>query len=235
MKFYEVLISNLKLLSEDVIEITLKIPDGEKLEFKAGQFIILEVSSNPKTMRAYSVLDYNEETNELKVAIKKVENGQATTIIFNSFKVGQKVSISSPTGNKLIVDKNDNSLLLVATGIGITPILCILNDLIKGNYKGEIELLYGARTLNELYYKDEIADIARTNSNVKFTPVLSREVVAEIETGYVTDVVKNINLEGKTIYMCSSNTVAKSFKETLESLKFDLNKFNITGGIPLPQ
>lgn len=225
MNFYNTEISGLTLLGKDVVEITFKLEDGQKMDFTPGQFILVEVSQNPNIMRAYSVLEYNTYTNELKIAVKKVENGQATTIIFNSFRVGMKIRVAGAIGNKLIVDKSDKNIVLVATGIGITPILCMLKDLVKSNYEGNVHFIYGARTLEELYYSKEIIELSKSNKNISFVPVLSRGVVDGMEKGYVTDVIKNIDLADKTIYMCSSNIVAKSFKDTLLELGFNIDKF----------
>lgn len=41
----------------------------------------------------------------------------------------------------------------------------------------------------------------------------------------MTGVIKNVDLSNRYIYMCSSPVVAKSFKETLADMKFDINKF----------
>ncbi|MBQ8999227.1 MAG: hypothetical protein IJ086_11150 [Clostridium sp.] len=226
MNFYNTVISGLRFLTEDVVEIAFKLSDGQKIDFTPGQFILVEVSQNPNVMRAYSVLDYNVEKNELKIGVKKVENGQATTIMFDTFRVGMNIRIAGAMGNKLIVDKTANEdILLVATGIGITPMLCVLNDLVESGYKGKIDFLYGARTLSELHYIEDLSEISKNNDNVMIIPVLSRDNIDGVIKGYVTDVVKSMNLENKTIYMCSSNAVAKSFKETLMGLDFEMSKF----------
>ena len=224
MNNYMTTIENIKMLADDVMEITFKLKD--KMTFTPGQFILVEISSTPNVMRAYSVLDYNEELNEVKIAVRKVEGGQGTTIIFNEFKVGKEVKIMGALGGELIVDKSNKELVLVATGIGITPILCILNDLIKSKYDGQIEFIHGARTLNELFYIDEIKETAKNNNNVTYIPVLSKDIVEGMSSGYVTDIVKDMELEGKHIYMCSSPVVAKSFKETLIQKGFDVAKFS---------
>lgn len=217
-------ISKINYLSEDVMEITFKIEDGV-MDFTPGQFILINVSDTPKIMRTYSVLNYNLDTNEVTVAIKKVENGKATTIIFDTFKVGMEVEITGAMGKDLIVNKEHKDLLLVATGIGITPILCILEDLVKSDYDGKISFMYGTRTRKELFYLEKILNIVASNSNVEFRPVLSHEYDENTFKGYVTHAIADMNLDNKHIYMCGSKMVATSFKETLESKGFDLSKF----------
>lgn len=219
-------ISKINYLSEDVMEITFKIVESDRMCFTPGQFILIKISSEPMIMRAYSVLDYNLKTNELSVAIKKVEGGKGTSIIFDTFKVGMEIDIMGPMGKDLIVDKNEKDLVLVATGIGITPILCILKDLVKSNYDGKVTFLYGARTQSELFYLEDIKNIEKENDNVEFISVLSREERENTFKGYVTDVIKDIDLTNKHIYMCCSRNVAKSFKDTLIEKEFDLSKFS---------
>lgn len=219
-------ISNIKMLSKDAMEITFKLPDGEKMDFTPGQFILVEVESELNITRAYSVLEYNLESNEIKIAVRKVEGGQATTIIFSEFKVGRTVKLTGAMGQELIVDKTNQNLVLVAAGIGITPIMCVLNDLVKTGYKGSIEFIHGARVYSDLFYIDEIKDIVSKNENVKYLPILSGEFIEGIPCGYVTEAVKDIDLTDKHVYMCSSPIAASSFKEVLVNKSFDLSKFN---------
>lgn len=223
---FETVISNIKYLSSDVMEITFKIMSYERMGFIPGQFILVKISADPMIMRPYSVLNYNTSTNEISIAVKKVEGGEGTKIIFDTFKIGLEIEIMGAMGESLIVDKDENDLLLVATGIGITPIMCILKDLHGSNYNGNITFMYGARTKAELFYLDEIEKIISENKNIEFKPVLSRETIEGSYKGYVTDLVKDINLDGKHIYMCSSRAVASSFKGALETKEFDLSKFS---------
>lgn len=225
MNSYISIISNIKMLANDVMEITFKLSNGEKMNFTPGQFIIVEVSSQNNVSRAYSVLDYNLDTNEVKIAVRKVEGGQATTIIFNEFAVGREVKLMGAMGQELIVDKSNEEIVLVATGIGITPIYCILKDLINSDYSGKVDFVHGARTLNELFYIEEIKELIHGRENIKYVPVLSKDIIDGIEHGYVTDIIKNVDLSNRYIYMCSSPVVAKSFKETLVDMKFDISKF----------
>lgn len=223
---FKSVISNMVFLANDVVEITFKITEEDRMCFTPGQFILVKISNSPMIMRAYSVLKYNLDTNEISVAVKRVEGGQGTNIIFNDFKIGMNIDLMGPMGNDLIVDKNNDDILLVATGIGITPIMCILEDLVSSNYTGQITFLYGARTSSELFYKEDIEKLISSNHNVKFIPVLSRDNIEGIYKGYVTDAINDINLDNKHIYMCCSRNVAASFKEKLVTKGFDLANFH---------
>lgn len=217
-------ITNIKKHSSDVYEITFQV-EGEELKFTPGQFILIKISDEPHIMRAYSILRYNSETNEVSVGIKKVPNGQGTTIIFEKFEIGMQVELMGPMGETLIVDKSKKDIVLIATGIGITPIVCILEDLALSGYKGNVELIYGDRTLREMHYYDEVLKISENIKNINIIPVLSREEKPGFKKGYVTDVVKGLELSGKCVYMCSSNKVAGAVKDVLVEKGFNVKDF----------
>lgn len=225
MKDYNARIINMNYLNKNVVEITFKIEHGKKMEFTPGQFVILEVSETPSIKRAYSVLDYNPDTNEMKLGIKKVEGGQATSIIFNDFEVGINVRISKARGKQLVVNKASEGIVLIATGIGVTPMFCVLKDLIKTNYSGDIDFIYGVRTSEELYYKDDIQSLVDSNRKARFHPVLSEEKVEGIHKGYVTDVLHHVNLDNKHIYLCGPKIVESLLKDNLSSRGFDMRNF----------
>lgn len=218
-------IANLEYLAEDVIEITFKL-ENNKFNFIAGQYIEVEISKEPLIIRAYSVLRYNEDTNEVSIAVKKVPNGAGTTIMFNDFKVGMNINISEPKGGDLIVDKNKEDLLLVATGIGVTPMFCIINDLVKSNYKGKATFVYGVRQEKELFYFNELKNLVNNhNINLDIIPIVSNQEDYSGHKGYVTDIIRNINLQSKNIYLCGSKIVENSLKELLSEKKFNLKNF----------
>ena len=54
----------------------------------------------------------------------------------------------------------------------------------------------------------------------------AREKLDGSYTGYVTDIIKEMDLNNKHIYMCCSRPVASSFKEALELKGFNLSKFS---------
>ena len=105
----------------------------------------------------------------------------------------------------------------MATGIGITPILCILKDLVNSNYDGKVTFIYGARTQSELFYLNDIKNVEKENENVELISVLSREKLDGSYTGYVTDIIKEMDLNNKHICMCCLRAVASWFRKVIES------------------
>lgn len=61
--------------------------------------------------------------------------------------------------------------------------------------------------------------------NINIIPVISNQDNYNGHKGYVTDIIKNINLHRKNIYLCGSKVVENSLKELLDSKKFNLKNF----------
>jgi NAD(P)H-flavin reductase len=209
--------------SEDVK--TFYIKTEKKIEYKAGQFVMLKAQIKDKKIgRAYSVASINED--ELIEITFKV-CGEFTNYL-NTLKEGDKLICQGPFGH-FTLDKNKNKkLVLVATGTGITPIRSILRDLYLNKKMKEFEkitLIYGSRYLKTLNYHEEFVTMNVEYDNFEYIPILSREEKWEGKKGHVQSVVKeNIDKEN-TYYICGLSVMAKEVKEIL--IENNIQKENI--------
>lgn len=186
--------------SEDVK--TFYIKTEKKIEYKAGQFVMLKAQIKDKKIgRAYSVASINED--ELIEITFKV-CGEFTNYL-NTLKEGDKIICQGPFGH-FTLDKNQNKkLVMVATGTGITPIRSILRDLYlnkKMNDFEKITLIYGSRFLNTLNYHEEFTTMNVEYDNFEYIPILSREENWEGKKGHVQSVVKENVGKETTYYIC---------------------------------
>lgn len=128
-------VDSVKKVGKDAILLSF----NKELEFKPGQFLMVSLPCETMELkRPFSILGGHP----LKILIKV--RGDWTRK-FAQVRVGDIVEFIGPLGNGFPDVKN--SLLLVAGGIGIAGLWSMLG---KGNF------IYGAKTSNELYLKDEI-------------------------------------------------------------------------------
>lgn len=212
-------ITEIKDLAKDIKEFTFSFIDPEIVDYKAGQFILVKIQDKPKAYRAYSISSYNEDSRKLKVIIKKAERGYGTNIIFNQFKIGDLVDLEGPMGNELVPDKSADKILFIANGIGITPFIGLTKDVLL-NYPNvkEVILLNGQRYEEDLLYDDYFKNLERLYSKFRYIPVLSRDKESSLRKGYVTDILKEIDVTGSYVYMCGSKNMI------LDSYEILLNK-----------
>lgn len=96
-------------------------------------------------------------------------------------KVGTPVMISGPFGRLTLGRAKKRKLLLIAGGIGITPLRAMLAE-VAGNQ--DVILLYSAKKKSDIAFKSEIDDLAK-KANVKVVYILSDETAAGYERGRI--------------------------------------------------
>lgn len=192
-------------LDTDIKEYTFKFILPNNISYKSGQFILVKIQEKPKSYRAYSISSYNEDDTTIKVIIKKVSNGYGTAKIFEEFKIGDYVELEGPMGNELVLDTKAQKNLFVANGIGITPFIALVKDAILNNEElHSLKLLSGQRYENQLLYNDYFKEYDKEVDNFEYIPIVSRDKNSEMRKGHVTDVLKEMDLEGYKVYMCGS-------------------------------
>jgi NAD(P)H-flavin reductase/ferredoxin len=200
-------IAAINVLDEDINEYVFEFVSPEELKIEAGQFILVKIMNDPKQYRAYSISSIRPDGRGLSVIIKKVSKGFGTTRIFEEFQAGDIVELKGPMGDELVVDKYADKVLFVANGIGITPFIELSESVLKNlpNLKS-VKLLSGARKKSELLY-DAFFQSLQQDERFEYIPVVSREKDSGLRSGYVTDVLKELDLDGYKVYMCGTKSM----------------------------
>ncbi|MEL7657781.1 MAG: 4Fe-4S binding protein [Bacillota bacterium] len=220
-------ITGINDLAEDVKEYIFTFHSPEKVNYQAGQFILVKIQDTPEAYRAYSISSYPESSEQLSIIIKKVPKGYGTAKIYENFQIGAEIQLEGPIGNELVLNPADEKVLFVANGIGITPFIALAKDALTNlpNLK-ELKLLAGQRFEKELLYHDYFKHLASQDQRFEYIPVVSRDKESNIRKGYVVDPMKELDLKGYKVYLCGSkNMVTDSYNILLENgvCKEDIN------------
>ena len=132
--------------------------DGAGIEYKAGQF--MEVSVFGFGEAPISICSAPGRRDDLEMCIRAV--GDVTNAI-HSLGVGDTVGLRGPFGNGFDMDSvAGKDLLFVAGGLGLVPCRSFILDSLENRKKfNRVTILYGARTPNDLLYKDDLAEWAK--------------------------------------------------------------------------
>ncbi|MEE2061535.1 2Fe-2S iron-sulfur cluster-binding protein [Rhodococcus artemisiae] len=134
----------------------------EPLSFRSGQFcefILDDHASGEQVRRCYSIASSPAAGSKLEFCIKVVERGFFGTLLKN-LTPGDKVELQGPFGT-MSYKGDGREVVMAATGSGIAPLLSILRDLGEGDARPKITLYYGARSMIELGYVDELTALSR--------------------------------------------------------------------------
>lgn len=164
-------ITRLEVTGNDVLLITLADPDRWELPpFEAGAHIVLYLEGGMR--RAYSLCSNAHDRYSYQVAVKLETQGRGGSAwIHNHCKVGSLVHVSLPRST-LRLQHAMQKHILIAGGIGITPMLSLIFTLEREHreyelhyfYRGEAPLL---REVKETIRSGRLniypADLAQTN------------------------------------------------------------------------
>jgi ferredoxin-NADP reductase len=212
-------IERIDSLSHNVRGFHLRLLEPTRIDFKAGQFIIMNVPHEGKTVkRAYSIASPPHETNAVDLCVQHVEGGIASTYYWK-LKEGDTVSISGPHGNFLLKEPLDYEPIFMATGTGVAPLRSMIRDLIKRNFTKNIWLFFGTRYEHALLYESEFRSLVNLRHNFHYIPTVSRPQAWHGEVGHIQQTFQKHVKEfaDKEIYLCGWLEVVKAICADLTS------------------
>lgn len=214
-------ISTIKKHTADILAVTLRLPPTANFKFLEGQY--LDVIQN-NIRRSYSIASTTSQK-EIRLLIKRFENGKMSDYWFNQAKENDLLRIEGPKGTFFLRD-HSKSLLCLATGTGIAPIISILKSLDENEdylQQQPISVYWGNRYPEEFFWQPEFKKL-----NVEFFKVCSKPTTDWMqETGYVQNIAiqKQPGLVDCAVYACGSNDMIQSAKQLFTEAGLSENQF----------
>jgi vanillate O-demethylase ferredoxin subunit len=143
------------------------LPGGDLAPFTAGSHIDLYLSNG--MIRSYSLVNDQSERHRYVIAINKdAASRGGSAFIHETLRAGDVITVSNPRNNFALQESADHSVL-IAGGIGITPLLSMIRRLEALGRSWE--LFYAARTRPAAPFLDELNSLRPkpcTNLHVSF-------------------------------------------------------------------
>ncbi|NOQ35351.1 MAG: hypothetical protein GQ569_05580, partial [Methylococcaceae bacterium] len=150
--------------SDDIYSFYLKPHDGKPLpHFHAGQYLSIQIKhpENNKTLtRCYSLSD-SHSTDYYRISVKKEPEGVVSNFLHQQLKVGDVIETKAPAGEFYLDLEKRHPVVLIAGGVGITPLLSMLNTLVEQQDSREVHLFYGVRHGSQVIMKDYLQELAK--------------------------------------------------------------------------
>jgi len=223
---------------EDVCAFYLKPHDGRPLApFKPGQYLTFQLDlpgRDKPLVRCYSLSDCPQQTDYYRVTIKKekapadrpdLPPGASSTYFYDVVKEGDILNVKAPTGHFFLDMTKTNPVVLIAGGVGITPMLSMANAIVASGTKREAWFFLGVRNQREHIHKAELEKLAAENDNIRLHICYSKPGPEDVKgrdyhhEGRVSaelfrEVLPSSNFE---YYLCGPGAFMKSITDGLEA------------------
>lgn len=211
------------------------IPDKFISDWQETGLLKLKSKVDEEVIRAYSMANYPLEKGIIKLNVRiatpplydlTIPPGKGSSYIFSK-KPGDKVTVMGPFGDFKASD-TEAEMVFIGGGAGMAPLRSIIFDqLLRLKTKRKITFWYGARSLKELFYKEDFDELEKKYDNFNWYVALSRPepednwngLTGFIHTAAYENYLKDHpNVEDVEYYLCGPPMMLESVLEMLDNL-----------------
>ncbi|MDX1947217.1 MAG: iron-sulfur cluster-binding domain-containing protein, partial [Pirellulaceae bacterium] len=103
------------------------------------------------------------------------ERGLASPHMHDQIREGDLLQVTAPAGKFTFTGSEAERIVLIAGGVGITPLMAKIRYLTDLAWKGQIHLLFSAKTEQDLIFRSELEGLQSRFANLRVTFTLTRE------------------------------------------------------------
>lgn len=145
--------------------------------FKPGQYLTFQLKipdQKRPTIRCYSLSD-SFRKDHYRVSIKKIPpprdkpespSGLSSSFFHDQLSEGDILDVKAPSGHFFLDMDKETPVVLIGGGVGVTPMLSMLNAIVDSGSQRETWFFYGVRNSSEHIMKEHLERVAREYDNV---------------------------------------------------------------------
>ncbi|MBX9592254.1 MAG: 2Fe-2S iron-sulfur cluster binding domain-containing protein [Hyphomonadaceae bacterium] len=152
-------------------------PEGGDIPFvfMPGQFLTFSAEiGGERARRSYTIASSPTQRSYIEVTVKREEQGLISRYLHDRVAIGSLLEVSAPSGVFTFTGADADSIVLIAGGVGITPMMSITRYLMDRSFPGDIYFLYGARSTQEFIFREELEYLQKRHANLHIAATMSR-------------------------------------------------------------
>ena len=205
---------------------TIRMARPEGFEFKAGQFIAIRIRVDGKDCsRCYSVSSEPAVAGYFEISVKR--QGLVSNALHATVRPGGLLSVRTPDGAFRYPEGDDRPIVLLAGGVGITPLMSMLRHAVHSEPSRPVTLIYCARSEADFAFRDELAVLARRHPQCRVHLASRGASSPDVYPGRIDEALIRTTvsaIEHSVCYLCGPGPMIDQMKTLLVSL-----------GVPPPQ
>jgi ferredoxin-NADP reductase len=165
-------------LAETADAVTLRLDVPDWTGHLAGQHVDVRLTAEDgyQAQRSYSIASPPGPPGggRLELTVVRLAAGEVSPYLTTVLDVGDQIELRGPIGGYFVWDPADTApVLLVGGGSGVVPLVAMLRYHAALDHRGEMRLVYSARSEPDLLYRDELDALAGGRRRV--TTTLTRQ------------------------------------------------------------
>ncbi|MEO5678100.1 MAG: FAD-binding oxidoreductase [Acidimicrobiales bacterium] len=169
------LIRRTPLTSTGTVRLTFRVVDGRPFEFFPGYFVSVEseIEGVGRRHSPYCILSRPGRAPVFELIVRLVEGGDRSGYL-GSLAVGDLLAFRGPGGHSMLPRDDSRDLVLLATGVGIGPLLSLTGELLAEGFPRPIRLFWGLRLEEDMCLTDELDALADDHADFSYRISLSQ-------------------------------------------------------------
>jgi glycine betaine catabolism B len=211
----ELVVARIFQETHDTRTFRFRLPEGGLLPFEhaPGQYINLKLRIDGRRVnRSYTISSAPTRPDYCEITVKRVPDGYASHYLHDVVKQGDRIAVSAPAGVFFFAGHESDRIVLLAGGVGITPMMSVVRSLTDRSWAGDIFLLFSVRRPEDVIFQAELEHLQQRFPN------LHVEVVISSERGHITREIIEAHVPGLKsgpIMMCGPGPMMAAMRALL--------------------
>lgn len=189
-----------------------------------GQFLTVTVApAGSSVKRSYTIASSPTQRAFCEVTVKREEQGTVSGFLHDRVKEGDTLQISAPSGRFTFTGEEASSVVLIAGGVGVTPVMSAIRYLTGRSWSGDIFFFYAVRGEADVIFREELEYLQRRYPNLHV--VIVAEQVESPTWRYATGRITRKLLEAsvpeiasRRVHICGPPPMMDAVKSLLADL-----------------
>lgn len=153
---------------------TFRLARPEGFRFTAGQFLTVRLKADGREhVRCYSISSAPGAQAYLEISVKRL--GLVSSALHATLRPGAMLAVREPAGAFLYPSDDQRPLVLLAGGVGITPLMSMLRHAVDTDPNRPVTLFYSVRRVADIAFHDELSVVTRRHEHVRIFIAVSDE------------------------------------------------------------
>ena len=202
-------------------------PSGGPIPFtySPGQFLTFSADIDGKRVRrSYSIASPPTRVAYVEITVKREEKGLFSDYLHDRLVGGDLLEVSGPAGVFTFDGGGAESVVLIAGGVGITPLMCVVRYLTDLTWPGDIYLLFAGRSTEDFIFQEEIEYLQRRCPNLHVAATMMNRAQGTAWLGFEGQLTKQIiahavpEVTRRQIHLCGPPAMMDAVRVMLADL-----------------